>query len=214
MTPLQLTALIVLVGVLGYIARQVSWRQLVDDRQQQHVVFGATASVFFLWLFRAGIFDGLNVHFLWLSALTLTLGFRWALIAGSAALFGVTLAGKESWEMLGVNGLLGVLTPVSLTYLIYSISFHKIPRHLFVYIFVCAFFPGAIMIAVKMFLLGGYYTLDGIYTWEIVKDNFIVLIPLMLFPEGLLNGMTMTLLIIYKPEWVYTFHDKFYIDKK
>jgi uncharacterized membrane protein len=30
----------------------------------------------------------------------------------------------------------------------------------------------------------------------------------------MLNGMTMTLLIIYKPQWVYTFYDKFYIDKK
>ena len=103
---------------------------------------------------------------------------------------------------------------IALTHLIYNFSFHRLPRNLFLYIFVCAFLPGALMIALKMFLLGSYYSLDGTYDWLTVKDNFVVLIPLMLFPEGMLNGMTMTLLIIYKPHWVYTFHDKFYIDGK
>lgn len=70
------------------------------------------------------------------------------------------------------------------------------------------------MIAIKMLLLGGYYSLQGTYDWITIKDNFIVLIPLMLFPEGMLNGMTMTLLVIYKPHWVYTYQDKFYIDGK
>ncbi|MFT5313825.1 MAG: putative membrane protein, partial [Paraglaciecola sp.] len=37
---------------------------------------------------------------------------------------------------------------------------------------------------------------------------------LMLFMEGMLNGMTITLLIIYRPEWVYTFYDKIYLEKK
>ena len=70
------------------------------------------------------------------------------------------------------------------------------------------------MIATKMMLLAGYYVVDGTYDWLTVKDNYVVLIPLLLFPEGMLNGMTMTLLTIYKPLWIYTFHDKFYIDGK
>lgn len=208
------------IGVLGYaialfvVGRSINWTALISDKRQQHIVFGATAAVFVLWIFRTGIYEGLNVHFLWLSALTLTLGFRWSVISASLALLGVTLAGMEPWTMLGVNGLLGVFLPIGLTYFIYVIAFHKIPRHLFVYIFVCAFFPGAIAIAAKMLALGGYYTLDGIHSWMVAKDNYMILVPLMLFPEGLLNGMTITLLIIYKPEWVYTFHDKFYIDGK
>ena len=151
---------------------------------------------------------------MWLTALALTLGLRWSIIAATLALLGVTALGYEQWQMLGINGLLGIVIPIGITHLIYNLSFHRLPRNLFLYIFVCGFFPGALMIALKMFLLGGYYTLDGTYDWITVKDNFLVLIPLMLFPEGMLNGMTMTLLVIYKPHWVYTFHDKFYIDGK
>ena len=70
------------------------------------------------------------------------------------------------------------------------------------------------MIGVKMSLLSGYFYLNGDYDWQTVRDNYLVLSLLMLFMEGMLNGMTMTLLVIYKPQWVYTFYDKFYINKK
>ncbi|QHJ13938.1 hypothetical protein FX988_04219 [Paraglaciecola mesophila] len=187
---------------------------LVKDKKIQHLVFGSAASVFFLWIFQTGIYPGLQVHFLWLTALMLVLGFRWAVISSFLALLGITVVGEESWRMFGVNGLLGVLAPLSLSYLIYSFVFHKLSRHVFVYIFLCAFLPGALMMAVKMYLLGGYFYLDGQYDWHTIQDNYLVLIWLLLFPEGMLNGMTMTLMIIYKPQWAYTFYEKFYIHKK
>ncbi|MDM7861097.1 energy-coupling factor ABC transporter permease [Alteromonas sp. ASW11-36] len=214
MTMLQVIAALGLLALLASVVKHIEFTQLRSSKLQQHLVFGAAASVFVLWIFRAGIYEGLDVHFLWLSALALTLGVRFALLAGTAALLGVTALGYEQWQMLGVNGLLGVAVPIVITHLIYNISFHRLPRNLFLYIFVCAFIPGAALIALKMFLLGSYYVIDGTYDWLTVKDNFLILIPLMLFPEGMLNGMTMTLLIIYKPHWVYTFHDKFYIDGK
>ncbi|NMH58750.1 energy-coupling factor ABC transporter permease [Alteromonas ponticola] len=214
MTILQIFSLAAFLLVVGLILKNIHFEQFRSDSRRQHIVFGAAASVFFLWIFRAGIFPGLDVHFLWLPALALTLGFRFALLTATIALAGTTLVGLDDWAMFGVNGLLGVCAPIALTYLIYIISFHRIPRNLFVYIFVCAFFPGAAMIAIKMGLLGGYYFVDGIYDWDVIRDNYLILIPLLLFPEGMLNGMTITLLTIYKPEWVYTFHDKFYIDKK
>lgn len=212
MTLLQIIALALLVLLLIFVARRIDWQAFGSDKQKQHLLFGGSAAVFALWLFRAGIFDGLDVHFLWLSALTLMLGFRFAVLAGMIALLGTTAVGNESWAMIGVNGVLGVLLPISFTYVIFMIAFHRLPRHLFVYIFICAFFPGALMIASKMAALSLYYWGDGVYSWDLVFDNYLLLIPLMLFPEAMLNGMTMTLLVIYKPDWVYCFHDKFYLD--
>ncbi|MBU2978962.1 energy-coupling factor ABC transporter permease [Alteromonas sp. C1M14] len=214
MTTLQLICLVIYGALLIYIGKQVSWSSLLANTRRQHIIFGFTALMFFLWIFRVGIFTGLDVHFLWLPALALTVGFRWAIIAASVALLGTTLVHQDGWAMFGVNGLLGLIVPIAVCYALFMLAFHKIPRNLFVYIFVCAFFPGALIIALKMTLLSGYFVLDGHYSWGIVRDNYLILIPLLLFPEGLLNGMTMTLLTIYKPEWIYTFHDKFYIDGK
>jgi uncharacterized membrane protein len=31
------------------------------------------------------------------------------------------------------------------------------------------------------------------------------------FPEGTLNGIAITMMVVYKPEWVATFYDKLYL---
>lgn len=208
---LQVIAWIAYLTSIIFVLRDLPLAQFSTDKKTQHLVLGASVSVFALWLFRVGIFDGLDVHFLWLTALTLVLGMRWALLSGFIALLVSTLTGYDSWQMFGVNGVIGVGIPIVVSYLIYSFTFHKLPKHFFIYVFVCSFLCGALMIALKMILLGGYYYLDGLYEWQIVYDNYIQLIPLMLFSEGMLNGMTITLLIIYRPTWVYTFYDKYYL---
>ncbi|WP_081587561.1 energy-coupling factor ABC transporter permease [Paraglaciecola arctica] len=215
----NITNLQILAGILslliGYlVSKKLIFSRLISDKKCQHLVFGSAACVFILWMFRTGIYDGLVVHFLWLSALPLLLGFRWAVFSASLALVGVTIFGQEHLHMLGVNFLLGVLAPISLTYGVYSLTFYKLPRHLFVYIFLCAFIPGALSIGLKMLAMSGYFYLDGMYSWQVIEDNYLVLSTLMLFPEAMFNGMTITLLIIYKPEWVYTFYDKLYLDDK
>lgn len=214
MSLLQIIGLALYLGCLWVTVRRVSFPAFFADRKKQHLVFGSAASLFTLWIFRAGIYPGLDVHFLWLTALTLLLGLRWAIVSSFLALLGITLIGKESWSMLGINGLLGVIAPLTVSYIIYTLSFHKLPRHFFVYIFICSFITGALMIAMKMFLLAGFYFLNGDYSFLTIQDNYLILTTLMLFPEGMLNGMTMTLLVIYKPSWVYTFYDKYYLDDK
>jgi uncharacterized membrane protein len=212
MTLLETVCLVLYAGIYLYVLKHIDFKLMLEHKRIQHLVLGAGVVVFVLWLFRAGIYDGLSVHFLWLSALALTLGFRYAVFISGLVLLGITIIGKESWGMLGANGLFGVLVPIGLTYTVFTLSFHKIMRNMFVYVFVCAFFPAALGIAIKMGLIGGFYTLNGTYPWDVVVDNYEVLIPLMLFPEAMLNGMTMTLLVIYKPDWVYTFNDKHYFD--
>jgi uncharacterized membrane protein len=212
-TDLQALAGILSLFVCYFVSKKLIFSRLISDKKCQHLVFGGTACVFMLWMLRTGIYDGLTVHFLWLSALPLLLGFRWAIFSATLALLGVTLLGKESIDMLGVNFLLGILLPIALTYGFYSLTFHKLPRHIFIYIFLCAFFPGALAIGLKMLALSGYFYFDGMYSWYVIQENYLVLTTLMLFPEAMFNGMTITLLIIYKPEWVYTFYDKLYLDK-
>lgn len=212
MTMLQGSALALYLIVMLIILRSLSIQALLANKLRQHLIFGAGVALFVLWFLRVAVNDGLNIHFLGIVALTLVMGFRYAIIVATLALIGLCAIGQEPWALFGVNALLGVVIPIAVTYLIFTLAFHHLPRQFFVYIFVCAFFPAAIVVALKMGLMGGYYWFEGIHSWDDISNNYLLMIPLMLFPEGLLNGMTMTLLVIYKPYWVYTFHDKFYID--
>lgn len=214
MSILQALGLIAYAALLGLVLKNTDFKPLLKQRHLQHILFGSSASLFILWLFRTGIYDGLTVHFLWLSACTLLLGFRLAIVSASLALLGCVIVDVEAWQNIGIKGLAGVALPIASSYFLYAISFHKLPKHLFIYIFVCGFFGGMLALATKMLALGGYYWLEGMHDWQTIVDNYLILIPLLLFPEGLLNGMSMTMLIIYKPQWVNTFHDKFYLDGK
>lgn len=214
MTELQIIGAIASFIGLAIIIKNTNLRQLVDDSAFQHRFFGASAAVFVLWIFRVGIVDELQVHFIWLTSLALILGFRWAMISSSVVLLGITVVGYEKFSMLGINWLLGTLLPISITYAIFSWSFHKLPRNVFVYIFICAFFPGAITVSLKIIAMAGYFQLDTNLGWDVIFQNYVLLIPLLLFSEAFFNGFTITSLVVNKPEWVYTFHDKFYIDGK
>lgn len=214
MTFLQICCVVIFVFSLLYLGSKTDFRRLLDERKWQHIIFGSAVAILFLWSFRVSIYDGLVMQFLWLSSLTLVLGFRWAVMVATTVLIITTIIGNETWSMLGVNGLLGVLLPIMITYAIFSFSFHRLPRHLFVYIFVCAFFTGAITMAAKMLALSGYYYLDDFYAWDIIQYNYTNMTLLMIFPEAFFNGFTITCLVIYKPDLVHTFHDKFYLDPK
>ena len=136
MSTLQVLAFLVYGAFLLGAIKQIDLAHFVKNKDQQHLIFGTAASLFVLWLFKAGIYEGLDVHFLGLSVLTLMLGFRNAIIASFIALLGASAIGYGAWENFGVNGLLGTVLPIGITYLFYMLSFHRIPRQLFVYIFV------------------------------------------------------------------------------
>jgi uncharacterized membrane protein len=214
LTAIQIASLVAYIALVAFVISKTPLKQIIEDKAFQHRLFGSITCVFVLWLFRVSIYDGLVMHFLWLTALTLVLGFRWAIIAGSIVLLGSTLIGQESYAMLGVNGILGLALPIGFTYLMFMLTFHKLPRHVFTYIFLCAFFPGAISMALKMLSLSAYFYVDGMHAWDVIEYNYAQLTMLMVFPEAFFNGMTMTCLIIYKPDLVYTFEDKFYLDGK
>lgn len=214
MTAIQVICLVLSLVCSAYVLKNTNLNQLASDKAFQHKLFGAMTALFVLWLFRVSIYDGLVMHFMALTALTLMLGFRWSVIASFVVLLGSTIIGQESWVMFGVNALVGVLIPIALTYGVFMFTFHRVPRGLFVYVFLCAFFPGALSMLAKMLIMSGYYWLDGAYSWDVISYNYTQMTILMLFPEAFFNGMIMTCLIVYKPDLVYTFHDKFYLDGK
>ncbi|MCU4674514.1 energy-coupling factor ABC transporter permease [Catenovulum sp. 2E275] len=187
---------------------------LITQKQKQHLFFGYTALLFFLWSIQTAAYPGLNVHFLWLCACTLYLGPRLALFSGLFALIGNFFYLGEDWLWFAIHYISGVFVPVMASYLVYMLAYHKLPRHLFIYIFVCGFFGGAIAIGSKMLVMSLFYAASGLYSWQILFDNYLILLVLLAFPEAMLNGMSMSIGIIYMPHWVRTFYDEDYIDKQ
>ncbi|MBY5993825.1 energy-coupling factor ABC transporter permease [Ferrimonas balearica] len=162
-----------------------------------------------LWRVRAGIYEGLDLHFLGLTVLTLMFGWRSALLLASLAQGGLLLLGVDQWENAAGLFWLGVALPVMGSFAWLTLCHNLLPRNLWVYVFVGAFMNGALIFALRTLGLGLWYS--GQYDWPLLMDNYLILIPLFIFPEAMLNGFSTTMMVVYKPNWLATWNEREYL---
>lgn len=183
------------------------------EKDYQHWVLASMVVLFLLWSLTAGLSGGLQVHFLALTTLSLCHGWRIAALIGVLPTLLLALFGLLPFADIGIYLVVSVIVPAWLSFLLFRLTYRYLIRHLFVYIFVAAFLNGALTIAIHQLLNGGVMWLSGLYSWHYIVDNYLVLTPLLLFPEAMLNGMAITLLVVYQPRWVRTFHDNDYLSQ-
>ncbi len=46
------------------------------------------------------------------------------------------------------------------------------------------------------------------WRWSALRDGVVSLLPLMLFPESFLNGVIVTVLVGFRPQWIWSFRDE------
>jgi uncharacterized membrane protein len=189
--------------------RTAPWPKLADN-EASHVYFGAIACVVVVWILRADLGPGYNYHLL--GATTLCLMFEWqfALLAISLALLITTWQQQAGWEAFALNALLMGALPILLTRALLYLSQRWLAHNFFIYIFLNAFFAGALGM---LFCVLAAAAVLALATASGGRD-YLLALPLLMFGEAFLNGMLMTLLVAYRPRWVATFHDRWYLDGK
>ncbi|SHH37373.1 energy-coupling factor ABC transporter permease [Ferrimonas marina] len=211
-TELNLIAVVLFALLLGWAGRDSAlWHNWRTSRYFHLTMLVAVATLC-LWRIRAGIYEGLDLHFLAITLVTLMFGWRTALLVLSAAQTGLLLAGVDLWQHAGALFWLGIALPVGFSYLWLSLCHNLLPKNLWVYVFVGAFLNGALTFVIRTLGLALYY--QGSYDWSLVMDNYVVLIPLFMFPEAMLNGFPTTMLVVYKPDWLATWDERRYMQDK
>ena len=184
------------------------WPKLVDN-EGSNVYFGAIACTALIWILRAGIEPGYNYHLLGMTALCLMFEWQFALLAASLVLVITTWQGPAAWEAFAVNVLVMGALPVLFTRGLLYASQHWLPHNFFIYIFLNAFFAGALAMLICGLAAAGVLALAAS-----AGGNYLQVMPLLMFGEAFLNGLVMILLVAYKPRWVATFHDHWYLQGK
>jgi uncharacterized membrane protein len=205
---LWIAALVYLV-LLAAAALTAPWGKLLD-KEGSNIYFGAVAFIAVVWILRAGIEPGHNYHLLGATALCLMFGWQFALMAVSLVLVITTWQGPAGWETFAVNALVMGAVPVLFTrFMLYACQ-RWLPHNFFIYVFINAFLTGALSM-----LLCGYAASAVLAMADYMPaSSYLQVIPLLMFGEAFLNGMLMILLVAYKPRWVATFHDHWYLDGK
>ncbi|WP_332059000.1 energy-coupling factor ABC transporter permease [Vibrio panuliri] len=203
-------ALIALVPCISD-ARTIFIPKLKSEPSFQHLTCAVCFSLFLLWSAEAGIKPGLDIHFLALTSLCLMYGWRVAYLLCVPIALSLALFGTLTLEAMGQYLLLSCLIPLLTSYVVFLLSYRYLPRNIFVYIFVAGFFNGAITGSVHILSTSFFHLVMDSHDWATIVDNYLVFIVLLAFPEGLLNGMAVAVLSVFKPEWLRTFSDRDYI---
>jgi len=176
-----------------------------------HALLGMTVAVLFIWSIKAGFDDGLTLHLIGATLLTLMFGWAFAVISLSIVLAGVTLMGDAGWQVYPLNAVILIVLPVLISHGIYELADKKLPNHFFIYIFVNAFFGAAIAIGVVGIVSTSVLAMAESYTFSYLTYNYLVYYLLLVFPEAFLTGMLMTSFVLFFPKWVSTFDDNRYL---
>jgi uncharacterized membrane protein len=199
------------VPVLCWALWRSPWVELFTDSRRQHLLFGTVFALFLLWLVRRDFDTGVSYHFIGMTAVTLLLDWPLAILGGLVAQIGLLALGRQDLAAMGVNGLLLIALPVLVTEACSIVVERAQPKNPFVYIFCSGFFAAAL--AALMCLMGGIGLLwfEGIFAMPEWLGDFIGYLWLIIFPEAFINGVIITALVVFSPEWLETFNRTRYL---
>jgi uncharacterized membrane protein len=202
---------LIYVPAIAWAVARAPWVELFTDSRRQHLLFGTVFALFMLWLVRRDFDTGVSYHFIGLTAVTLLLDWPLAILGGLIAQLALVLLGRQDLIAVGINGALLILLPVLVTECCAILVERAQPRNLFVYIF-CSGFLAAALSALVCLLLGlGLLWHDGIFVMPYWLEDFIGYLWLIIFPEAFINGMVVSALVVFSPEWLETFNRTRYL---
>jgi uncharacterized membrane protein len=203
---------LVLAGLGLVMFRRANWSMLRSSANLNSFL-GATVALLALWLINAGVRPGLNFHLLGATALTLMFRPWFAILALALVIAGLTLHNGQ-FNAFPANLLLMGVLPVSVSWALYRYVDGRLPNHMFIYIFLNCFFGGGLAMAAVGVGSTLFASASGIYKLDYLLENYSPFYFLMAWAEAFSTGMIMTLLVVYRPEWVATFDDRRYLDAK
>lgn len=203
----------VLAVTLWYAVRWVEWRRLAD-RGRLHVFLGACVVLMAIWSMRTEIQPGFSWHLSGMVSLTLMFGWSLAVVGGCLVLLGISLAGLSEWLGYAPSAVVQVVLPATLTQVLLGLSRAYLPKHYFIYVFVNAFFAAGLIAVICALVTTGLLWAVDAYSLQALRDTYLLFLPLMFLPEGVLNGWAMSILVGFRPQWVISFRDAEYIDGK
>jgi len=200
-------ALLVLLPTLRY----AEWRAMWQVPLRQHLFFASLLFLVVLWLISVRVFEGLWLHFMGVTTVTLLVGWRFTLILGALASCLYALLIGQPITAAAAAWLVTVLVPASVSRLLVYWLRRRPQSNLFVYLLGAGFGGGALAalgLAVAglclLYLAGEHERVSlALESWP--------LMTLIMFPEGFINGMVLSVIVVLNPEAVKTFDSDKYM---
>jgi uncharacterized membrane protein len=199
------------VPILLWALRAAPWTDLAHG-QLVHVFGAAIVGEIVLWTLKATVGGAFTFHLLGVTGFTLAAGPQLALI-GSAIVVPLQIAvhgGK--WENAGIGFVTMAAIPVVVAWTVHRSAQRRLPPNFFIYIFVGAFFGAAAALAAGSLVAAVALAYGAGVPAQRVFGEYVPYLLFLAWGEAMLTGMIITLLVVYRPQWIVTFDDARYLE--
>lgn len=195
--------------LLAMAARRVDWRWLATV-EHLNVTLGAGVFDLVLWRLRVPLGPGLDLHLLGASLLALMFGWPLAVLVMALVVAGECLQGRLPLSLAGSEHLLLGAAPALASSAIQALVKLRLPRNLFIYFFVTAFFGTALASTLAALARGIAHHLLGLRPEHVLPGDYLAFQLMLGFPEAFLTGMLATIFVVYRPDWMPAFDRRHY----
>lgn len=200
--------------ILHRALKTAPWHKVAQDTAAQHVLLGFSVVLFFVWYFGAELESGLNFHFLLMGLATVMFGWQFALVSSFLAVLGLVITSKMGLWVSALNWLVLSLLPVWTVHLMVAWAYRVLDRSFFVFVFFNGFLASAVACLLAMLGMTWLLWLGNVVSTAELEASFVRFIPLLVVPEGFVNGIALAALVLLKPEWLSCYSDEAYLKGK
>ena len=156
------------------------------------------------------IVEGLSFYPLLTALSALMFGFRYSFLLAMTVQLMNVWAGLGELTSIGISLWITHWIPACWTLGLLAVCQRYLPRNLFVYLLLNGFFGASLaMIWVQFGATGILLALSDL-SWAYLKQYYLPFGLMLSFPEGFITGAFLTMLVLFQPQWVYTFRDEVY----
>jgi uncharacterized membrane protein len=176
-----------------------------------HAFLGAVFALVVLWSMRGSVGGDFAFHLLGSAGLALAAGLPRALVGGALVVAATTLIRGAPIGNAALVWLTMIALPAVVARAFLAFTERVLPPNFFIYVFAGCFLGAALAFAAGG-LAGAAITVIGAgRSADLVFGERVPFLIYLAFGEATLTGMILTLLVVYRPEWVATFDDRRYL---
>jgi uncharacterized membrane protein len=201
------------ISVILWALRTAPWKRLADN-EIFHVFAAMILCEIVLWTIKATIGDVFTFHLLGVAGFTLVAGPQLALIGSAIAVPLQIAVHGGNWESAGVGFVTMAAIPTAVAWSVHVFARRRLPPNFFVYIFVGAFTGAAAALCAGGLAAACTLAFGAGLPARLVFGEYVPYLVFLASGEATLTGMALTLMVVYRPRWVVTFDDAWYLQDR
>lgn len=198
---------------LFFIATRVDWIS-IRKKGVLNVWLICILLLAIVWMIRAGAGDDFQIHLLGTMLFALMFGWQLGVLGIALVSLLICLWGNMLLQNLPLAIIIYALFAVSFSYLVFLLIEYLLPRNLYIYLYASAFFGTALVYCLAGTLSAIPFLLLDVYSWSTLINQYLPFVYLMSFAESFLTCGLLTVFVVYRPEWVFSFRDERYLQGK